>query len=69
MEFSVRDFIFVKVSLVKGAMRFKRAGKLAPRYIGPFPILERIGPLAYQAKLPKRLLGIHNVDMRPNTKE
>ena len=43
VEFQVGDYVFLKVSPMKGVMRFGKKGKLAPRYIGPFEILERIG--------------------------
>ena len=42
-------------------MRFGRKGKLSPRYVGPFEILEKIDTLAYQVTLPPRLERIHNV--------
>ncbi|GKE20100.1 putative reverse transcriptase domain-containing protein [Tanacetum coccineum] len=44
----------------KGAVRFRKKGKLAPRYVGPFKILERIGPIAYHLRLPQELSNIHN---------
>ncbi|KAJ9557677.1 hypothetical protein OSB04_012291 [Centaurea solstitialis] len=46
---------------MKGVIRFGRRGKLSPRYIGPFRILQRIGPVAYKLELPEELAGIHNV--------
>ena len=61
MEFSVGDFVFVKDNPLRNVVRFRRAGKLAPRFIGPFPILDRIGKLAYRVELPARLSGVHNV--------
>jgi hypothetical protein len=46
---------------MKGVSRFGVKGKLAPWYIGPFPILERYGPLAYRLQLPETLSVVHNV--------
>jgi len=46
---------------MKGVNRFGVKGKLAPRYIGPFPIIDRCGQVAYCLKLPERLSGVHNV--------
>ncbi|WMV07206.1 hypothetical protein MTR67_000591 [Solanum verrucosum] len=50
-----------KVSPMKGVMRFGKKGKLSPRYIGPFEIVERIGEVAYQLALPPGLSGVHPV--------
>ncbi|KAL5548306.1 hypothetical protein UlMin_003537 [Ulmus minor] len=46
---------------MKGVMRFGKKGKLSPRYIGPFEILERIGKVAYKLALPSELSAVHNV--------
>jgi hypothetical protein len=46
---------------MKGVMRFRRKGKLSPRYVGAFEILEKIGAVAYRLALPPNLSGIHNV--------
>jgi hypothetical protein len=61
VEFEVGDHVFLKVSPMKGVRRFGRKGKLAPRYIGPFLILERVGKVAYRLELPEQLSGIHPV--------
>ena len=53
--------MFLKVSPMKSVMRFGRKGKLSPRFVGPFEILERVGTLAYKVALPPILSKIHNV--------
>jgi hypothetical protein len=53
--------VYLKVSPMKGVKRFGMKGKLAPRYIGPFPILERCGTVAYKLKLPPSLAGDHDI--------
>ncbi|GKF71638.1 hypothetical protein Tco_0207752 [Tanacetum coccineum] len=58
LEFEVGDRVMLKVSPWKGVVHFGKKGKLAPRYVGPFEILERIGPVAYRLRLPKELSGI-----------
>ncbi|KAL5555965.1 hypothetical protein UlMin_022614 [Ulmus minor] len=61
LEFQVGDLVFLKVAPMKGVMRFGKKGKLSPRYIGPFEILERIGKVAYKLALPSELSTVHNV--------
>ena len=46
---------------MKGVQRFGVRGKLAPRYVGPFPIIERCGPVAYRVELPPHLSAVHNI--------
>jgi hypothetical protein len=53
--------VYLKVSPMKGISRFGVKGKLAPRYIGPFPILERCGQVAYILQLLESLSAVHNV--------
>ncbi|KAI3773631.1 hypothetical protein L1987_48161 [Smallanthus sonchifolius] len=61
LEFQVSDRVLLKVSPLKGVVRFGKKGKLAPRFVGPFEILERIGPVAYRLKLPTKLCNVHDV--------
>ncbi|WVZ64352.1 LOW QUALITY PROTEIN: hypothetical protein U9M48_013885 [Paspalum notatum var. saurae] len=61
LEFQVGDFVFLKVSPKKGTRRFGLRGKLSPRYVGPFQVVERVGPVAYRLNLPSDLSGVHNV--------
>jgi hypothetical protein len=59
--FDVGDFVYLKVSPMRGMKRFKVKGKLSPHYIGPFKILERKGEVAYQLELPNNLSDVHDV--------
>ena len=61
LEFEVEDRVFLRLSPWKGVVRFGKRGKLSPRYIGPFEIVERIGPVAYRLDLPDELFRVHNV--------
>ena len=61
IEFEVGDQVFLKVSPWKKVLRFGRKGKLSPRFIGPYRILKRIRPVAYQLDLPPHLSRIHDV--------
>ncbi|GJX35662.1 putative nucleotidyltransferase, ribonuclease H [Tanacetum coccineum] len=65
----VGDKVLLKVSPWKGVMRFGKKGKLAPRYVGPFEILERIGPIAYRLRLPKKLSEVHGTFHVSNLKK
>jgi hypothetical protein len=61
LYFLVGDYVYVKVSPMKDISRFGVKGKLAPWYIGPFPVLEQCGPVAYRLQLPETLSAVHNV--------
>ena len=69
LEFQVGDRVMLKVSPWKGVVRFGTKGKLAPRYVGPFEIIERIGPVAYRLRLPDELSGVHDVFHVSNLKK
>ena len=61
LEFEVEDHVFSKVIPKRGVVRFGKRGKLSPRFIGPFEILERIGTVAYRLALPPSMSGVHEV--------
>ena len=60
-EFEVGDHVFLKVIPKRGVVRFGKHGKLSPRFIGPFEILERVGIVAYRLALPPSMIGVHEV--------
>jgi hypothetical protein len=53
--------VYLKISSMKGVKRFGVTGKLSPRYIGPFPILEKCEKVAYKLELPPSLAGVHDI--------
>jgi hypothetical protein len=57
----VGDYVYLKVSPIRGVRRFGVKGKLAPRYIGPYQIQARHGEMAYQLSLPESLSIVHDV--------
>nr|GFC32503.1 putative reverse transcriptase domain, ribonuclease H-like domain, aspartic peptidase domain protein [Tanacetum cinerariifolium] len=69
LEFNVGDKVMLNVSPWKGVIRFEKCRNLSPRFIGPFKILERIGPVAYKLELPRELQGIHNTFHVSNLKK
>ncbi|GJU13559.1 putative reverse transcriptase domain-containing protein [Tanacetum coccineum] len=69
LEFKVGDRVLLKVSPWKGVVRFGKKGKLAPRYVGPFEIVECVGPVAYRLKLPQELSYVHGTFHVSNLKK
>jgi hypothetical protein len=61
LTFEVGDFVYLKVSPMRGLRHFKVRGKLAPRFIRPFKILEKRGEVAYQLELPTQLSDVHGM--------
>jgi hypothetical protein len=61
LEFEVGDHVYLRVSPMKGVRCFDIKGKLALRYIGSYPIIDKYGPMSYQLELPAKLSGVHNV--------
>ncbi|GJU30741.1 putative reverse transcriptase domain-containing protein [Tanacetum coccineum] len=69
LEFSVSNKVLLKVSPRKGVVRFSKRSKLSPRYVGPFEIVERVGPVAYRLRLSYDLVGIHDTFHVSNLKK
>ncbi|GJW87266.1 putative reverse transcriptase domain-containing protein [Tanacetum coccineum] len=69
MEFQVGDKVMLKVSPWKGVIRFGKRGKLNPRYVGPFKVLEKVGSVAYKLELPEELSRVHNTFHVSNLKK
>ncbi|GJX85412.1 putative reverse transcriptase domain-containing protein [Tanacetum coccineum] len=69
LEFSVGDYVLLKVSPWKGVVRFGKKGKLAPRFVGPFEIIEKVGHVAYRLDLPEELNGVHDTFHVSNLKK
>ncbi|GJR93372.1 putative reverse transcriptase domain-containing protein [Tanacetum coccineum] len=69
MDFQVGDKVMLKVSPWKGVVRFGKRGKLNPRYVGPFKVLEKVGSVAYKLELPQELSRVHNTFHVSNLKK
>ncbi|GJS97711.1 putative reverse transcriptase domain-containing protein [Tanacetum coccineum] len=69
LEFSVGDYVLLKVSPWKGVVRFGKKGKLAPRFVRPFEIVEKVGTVAYRLDLPEELNGVHDTFHVSNVKK
>ena len=61
LEFEVSDHVFLKISPTRGVIRFGTRGKLSPRFIGPFDVIEKVGKVAYRLALPPSLAAVHDV--------
>jgi hypothetical protein len=61
ISFDVGDHMYLKVSPIRGTRRFQVRGKLAPHFIGSFPVLKKVGAVAYKIRLPDEMSGIHDV--------
>ncbi|GKF37174.1 putative reverse transcriptase domain-containing protein [Tanacetum coccineum] len=69
LEFQVGDKVILKFSPWKGVIRFGKWGKLNPRYIGPFKVLEKVGTIAYRLKLPQQLSRVRSMFHVSNLKK
>jgi hypothetical protein len=61
LKFEEGDFVYLKVSSMREVKRFQVKGKLAPRFVDPYPIIGRVGSTAYRLELPESMSDIHNV--------
>jgi hypothetical protein len=69
LKFEVGDHIYLRVSPMKGVRRFGIKGKLAPRYIGLYPIIDNYGSMSYQVELPVKLSEFIMYFMSPNSRD
>ncbi|GJW82973.1 hypothetical protein Tco_0156118 [Tanacetum coccineum] len=69
IEFQFRDRVMLKVSPWKGVVHFGKRGKLNPKYVGPFKVLEKVGAVAYKLALPQELSRVHNTCHGSNLKK
>ena len=65
LEFEKGDKVYLKVSLIKGRVRFVKKGKLSPLYVGPYEIFQRVGKVAYELRLPNELDRFIRFSMYP----
>ena len=61
LNFQVGEYVYLRVSPIRGTRRFRVRGKLAPRYIGPYKVLRKVGAVAYKIQLPPELADVHDV--------
>ena len=61
LDFSIGDWVFLKVSPIKGVMRFGKKGKMSPCYIGPYKIILKFGQVVFELELPQELSSAHPV--------
>ncbi|WMV18799.1 hypothetical protein MTR67_012184 [Solanum verrucosum] len=61
LEFDVHDWVYLKISPMKGVTRFGKEGKLSPRFVETYQILRRVGKVAYELDLPNKLASVHPV--------
>nr|GEW88879.1 hypothetical protein [Tanacetum cinerariifolium] len=69
LEFSVCEYVLLKVSPWKGVIRFGKKGKISLRFVGPFEIVKKVGPVAYRLDLPEELNGVHDMFHMSNLKK
>nr|GEY55507.1 putative reverse transcriptase domain-containing protein [Tanacetum cinerariifolium] len=69
LEFSVGDYVLIKVSPWKGVIRFTKKGKLTSRFVGPLVIIKKVGPMAYQLNFPGELNGVYGTFHMSNLKK
>ncbi|GJV57196.1 putative reverse transcriptase domain-containing protein [Tanacetum coccineum] len=69
VEVGEGDYVLLKVSPWKGVVRFRNKWKLAPRFVGPFEIIKKVGPVAYKLDLPEELNGVHDTFHVSNLKK
>ncbi|GKE33407.1 putative reverse transcriptase domain-containing protein [Tanacetum coccineum] len=69
LEFSIGDYVLLKVPPWKGVVLIEKKGKLAPRFVGPFEIIKKVGPVAYRLDFPEELNGVHDTFHVSNLKK